>query len=97
MRRDPLQWPRTFRQPRGNTVGEQQALQEHGARVNLDAGSGGVDVDLVSTVEGRLQQNVGLAEILHATFPGGSITGAPKLAAIDHIARFEPVGRGAAP
>jgi len=50
---------------------------------------------LVSTVEGRLRPGVGLAEILDATFPGGSITGAPKLAAIDHIARFEPVGRGA--
>ena len=50
---------------------------------------------LVSTVEGRLRPDAGLAEILHATFPGGSITGAPKLAAIDHIARFEPVGRGA--
>ena len=50
---------------------------------------------LVSTVEGRLRPGAGLAEILHATFPGGSITGAPKLAAIEHIARFEPVGRGA--
>jgi para-aminobenzoate synthetase component 1 len=50
---------------------------------------------LVSTVEGRLRPGAGLAEILHATFPGGSITGAPKLSAIDHIARFEPVGRGA--
>jgi para-aminobenzoate synthetase component 1 len=51
---------------------------------------------LVSTVEGRLRPGVGLAEILHATFPGGSITGAPKIAAIDQIARLEPVGRGAA-
>jgi para-aminobenzoate synthetase component 1 len=50
---------------------------------------------LVSTVEGRLRRGVGLAEILHATFPGGSITGAPKLSAIDHVARIEPVGRGA--
>ncbi|HEY0416348.1 MAG TPA: chorismate-binding protein [Gaiellaceae bacterium] len=50
---------------------------------------------LVSTVEGRLRRGAGLAEILHATFPGGSITGAPKLSAIDHIARIEPVGRGA--
>ena len=50
---------------------------------------------LVSTVEGRLRPGTGLAEILHATFPGGSITGAPKLAAIDQIARLEPVGRGA--
>ena len=51
---------------------------------------------LVSTVEGRLRPGVGLAEILAATFPGGSITGAPKIAAIDEIARLEPVGRGAA-
>jgi para-aminobenzoate synthetase component I len=50
---------------------------------------------LVSTVEGRLRPGVSLAEILHATFPGGSITGAPKISAIDHIARLEPVGRGA--
>jgi para-aminobenzoate synthetase component 1 len=50
---------------------------------------------LVSTVEGRLAPGVGLAEILAATFPGGSITGAPKIAAIDEIARLEPVGRGA--
>src|SRR5690349_19498117 len=50
---------------------------------------------LVSTVEGRLRPGVGLAELLRATFPGGSITGAPKLAAIEHIAALEPVGRGA--
>jgi para-aminobenzoate synthetase component 1 len=50
---------------------------------------------LVSTVEGRLRRGAGLAEILDATFPGGSITGAPKIAAVDLIARAEPVGRGA--
>lgn len=50
---------------------------------------------LVSTVEGRLREGVGLAEILAATFPGGSITGAPKIAAVDQIAGLEPVGRGA--
>ena len=51
---------------------------------------------MVSTVEGRLRPGVGLAELLRATFPGGSVTGAPKLSAIDHIARLEPVGRGSA-
>jgi para-aminobenzoate synthetase component 1 len=50
---------------------------------------------LVSTVEGTLRNDVGLAEILVATFPGGSVTGAPKIAAVDLIAAFEPVGRGA--
>ena len=50
---------------------------------------------MVSTVEGTLRPGVGLAEILEATFPGGSVTGAPKIAAVDHIASLEPVGRGA--
>jgi para-aminobenzoate synthetase component I len=50
---------------------------------------------LVSTVEGRLRAGVGLAELLEATFPGGSVTGAPKISALDHIAALEPVGRGA--
>src|SRR5207302_1381348 len=50
---------------------------------------------LVSTVEGRLRPGVSSAEILAATFPGGSVTGAPKIAALDHIAALEPVGRGA--
>ena len=50
---------------------------------------------LVSTVEGTLRGDVGLAELLAAMFPGGSVTGAPKVAALDEIARLEPVGRGA--
>ena len=50
---------------------------------------------LVSTVEGTLRRGVGLAELLGATFPGGSVTGAPKIAALDLIAALEPVGRGA--
>jgi para-aminobenzoate synthetase component 1 len=50
---------------------------------------------MVSRVEGRLREGVGLAEILRATFPGGSVTGAPKIAAVDLIAELEPVGRGA--
>ena len=52
-------------------------------------------VHLVSTVEGTLRDDAGLADVLAATFPGGSVTGAPKISAIDHIARLEPVGRGA--
>jgi para-aminobenzoate synthetase component 1 len=52
-------------------------------------------VHMVSTVEGTLRTGVGLAELLEATFPGGSVTGAPKISAIDHIAALEPLGRGA--
>jgi para-aminobenzoate synthetase component 1 len=50
---------------------------------------------LVTRVEGRLRDGVGLAELLEAVFPGGSVTGAPKISALDHIAALEPVGRGA--
>jgi para-aminobenzoate synthetase component 1 len=51
-------------------------------------------VHLVSTVTGRLRDGVGWAEVIAATFPPGSVTGAPKLAALDAIARLEPVPRG---
>ena len=51
-------------------------------------------VHLVSTVEGRLRPGCGWAEIIDATFPPGSVTGAPKLAALEHIERLEPVPRG---
>ena len=50
---------------------------------------------LVTTVEGRLRRDVTLTELLAAVFPGGSVTGAPKVSALDHIAALEPVGRGA--
>jgi para-aminobenzoate synthetase component 1 len=52
-------------------------------------------VHLVSTVEGRLREGVEFAELIGAVFPGGSVTGAPKISALDHIAALEPVGRGA--
>jgi para-aminobenzoate synthetase component 1 len=52
-------------------------------------------VHLVSRVEGELRGDVGFAELIAAVFPGGSITGAPKISALDHIAALEPVGRGA--
>ncbi len=42
----------------------------------------------------RLRPGLGWAATIEATFPPGSVTGAPKLAALDHIARLEPVDRG---
>ncbi len=44
----------------------------------------------VATVKGTLRGNPGPGEILRATFPGGSITGAPKLAAMEQIRQLEP-------
>jgi para-aminobenzoate synthetase component I len=49
---------------------------------------------LVSTVTGHLRPGVGWAELIDATFPPGSVTGAPKLAALDAIRKLEPVRRG---
>jgi para-aminobenzoate synthetase component 1 len=49
---------------------------------------------MVSTVRGRLRPDVGLATLLRATFPGGSITGAPKRRAMQIIDELEPVARG---
>jgi para-aminobenzoate synthetase component 1 len=49
---------------------------------------------LVSTVQGRLRAGLGWSDLIDATFPPGSVTGAPKLAAIAHIAQLEPVARG---
>jgi len=50
---------------------------------------------LVATVEGELREDVTLTELLDAVLPGGSVTGCPKIAALDLIAALEPVGRGA--
>lgn len=47
-----------------------------------------------SVVSADLDPGVGLADLLRAVCPGGSVTGAPKLAALRQIAALEPVGRG---
>jgi para-aminobenzoate synthetase component 1 len=49
---------------------------------------------LVSTVEGRLLQNMGHLEAFAACFPGGSVTGAPKFRAMEIIDELEPTARG---
>ncbi len=49
---------------------------------------------LVSTVEGRLAAGRGATDLLAAAFPGGSITGAPKVRAMEIIAELEPSRRG---
>jgi para-aminobenzoate synthetase component 1 len=49
---------------------------------------------LVTKVRGQLRPKVGLAELLRATFPGGSVTGAPKIRAMEIIAEIEPARRG---
>jgi para-aminobenzoate synthetase component 1 len=49
---------------------------------------------LVSTVVGRLADGADALDLLRASFPGGSITGAPKVRAMEIIAALEPSRRG---
>ncbi len=48
---------------------------------------------LVSDIEATLDSKINVAEILKATFPGGSITGAPKIRAMEIIDELEPTTR----
>ncbi len=48
----------------------------------------------VATVAGQLRPEVALSDVLHATFPGGSITGAPKIRSMEIIDEMEPTARG---
>jgi para-aminobenzoate synthetase component 1 len=49
---------------------------------------------LVSEVRGRLRPGLGPVDLLRAAFPGGSVTGAPKVRAMEIIAELEPTVRG---
>ncbi len=50
---------------------------------------------LVSSVTGKLKPSATLCDLIAATFPGGSITGAPKIRAMEIIDELEPNARGA--
>jgi para-aminobenzoate synthetase component I len=49
---------------------------------------------LVSVVTGRLRRECSAVDLLQACFPGGSVTGAPKIRAMEIIHELEPVARG---
>lgn len=49
---------------------------------------------IVSSVRGRLRDGAQAGDVLRAVFPGGTITGCPKLRAMEVIAELEQVGRG---
>lgn len=70
-------------------VAEARAIERHGA------GPSGAGVwHGVATVLGRLREHAGPADLLRAAFPGGSITGAPKVRAMQIIAELEDRARG---
>lgn len=47
-----------------------------------------------ATIQGKLWPEVGFVDLLRATFPGGSVTGAPKIRAMEIIEELEPSRRG---
>ena len=49
---------------------------------------------IVSNVEGRLKEGYGPLDVLRATFPAGTLSGAPKIRAMEIIDELEPVKRG---
>ena len=49
---------------------------------------------LTSVVRGQLRPGLGLVDLLRASWPGGSITGAPKVRACQRLGELEPVPRG---
>ena len=49
---------------------------------------------IVSNVEGKLQAGLGALDVLKATFPAGTVSGAPKVRAMEIIDELEPVKRG---
>ncbi len=49
---------------------------------------------IVSEVVGRLRPELGFIDVFRATFPAGTLTGAPKVRAMEVIAELEPVKRG---
>jgi anthranilate synthase component 1 len=48
---------------------------------------------IVSQVEGRLDPKLGFGDVLKATFPAGTVSGAPKIRALEVIRELEPIAR----
>ena len=51
-------------------------------------------IQTVSDIEGELMDTATPLDVLAVLHPGGSVTGAPKQAALEHIRRLEPTPRG---
>ena len=49
---------------------------------------------MISTIKGNLKENIELSEIFSATFPMGSMTGAPKKRVMELIEKYEKTKRG---
>ncbi len=66
---------------------------DHPRAIETHAGRAGVH-QATATISGTLRDGVSFADVLRATFPPGSVTGAPKVRAMQIIDELEPVERG---
>jgi len=73
-------------------VTDAQSIERHAAGPG-DQPSAGV-LHGVATITGRLREGVDLGALLDASFPPGSVTGAPKVRAMQIIDEFESIPRG---
>ncbi|CAG1001338.1 para-aminobenzoate synthetase component I [Phycisphaerales bacterium] len=70
-------------------VEEERAIEEHG-----DERSSRRLLQATALVSGQVRPGASVNDVLRATFPGGSVTGAPKIRAMQIIDELEPVRRG---
>lgn len=61
---------------------------------DIESHAGGTLLQATATVSGQLRADATIGELLSATFPGGSVTGAPKVRAMQIIDRLEREARG---
>lgn len=61
---------------------------------DIESHAGGTLLQATATVSGQLRSDATMGELLAATFPGGSVTGAPKVRAMQIIDRLEREARG---
>jgi para-aminobenzoate synthetase component 1 len=71
-------------------VDQARAVEAHGGSAPSYTGV----LQTVATVSGRLRENLDVIDLLRAAFPAGSVTGAPKVRAMQIIDELEPVCRG---
>lgn len=78
-------------------VEQPRAIEQHGGPASSQCSTPTAQPSLLqatATISARLRDQMSLADLFRATFPGGSITGAPKIRAMQIIDELEPAPRG---
>lgn len=74
-------------------VADARSIERHGPDLNRNSDAGAL-FHASATIAGRLREGVGLGDLMRATFPPGSVTGAPKIRAMQIIDELEVGRRG---